>query len=131
MGAMERQVPQVKRKNSTNWICPDARLTVVGSVAWRSGPREVATGSAVGAGTWVDSVINNGWVGAGSRVGSGAGRVAVGWATTGAGLAGVAAGAHDAAKTATRIRVGRRRGFILIRGFWGENPYEWHGFSSL
>jgi hypothetical protein len=47
MGAIERQVPQVKRKNSTNCKPPEARLTVVGSVAWRSGPREVATGRAV------------------------------------------------------------------------------------
>jgi len=48
MGAMERQVPQVKRKNSTKWSSPEARLTVLGSVASRFGPREVAMGSAVG-----------------------------------------------------------------------------------
>jgi hypothetical protein len=56
MGAMERQVPQVKRKNSTKCSPPEARLTVEGSVASRSGPREVATGRAVGAsttGAWV------------------------------------------------------------------------------
>src|ERR1700752_2153894 len=41
---MARQVLQVKRKNSTNWICSEARLTVAGSVASRLGPREVATG---------------------------------------------------------------------------------------
>jgi hypothetical protein len=49
MGAIERQVTQVKRKNSTSCRPPDARLTVVGSVASRFGPREVARGYAVGA----------------------------------------------------------------------------------
>jgi len=44
MGAMVRQVLQVKRKNSTKCNCPEARLTVVGSVASRFGPRDVATG---------------------------------------------------------------------------------------
>src|SRR5215216_760582 len=46
MGAMARQVLQVKRKNSTSCKPPDERLTVVGSVASRLGPREVATGCA-------------------------------------------------------------------------------------
>ena len=46
MDAIERQVPQVKRKNSTKCSLPVARFIVVGSVAWRSGPREVATGGA-------------------------------------------------------------------------------------
>jgi hypothetical protein len=46
---MLRHVLQVKRMNSTNCNPPDARLTVVGSVAWSSGPREVATGTAVAA----------------------------------------------------------------------------------
>jgi hypothetical protein len=44
MGAIERQVAQVKRKNSTSCKPPEARLTVVGSVASRFGPRDVATG---------------------------------------------------------------------------------------
>jgi len=44
MGAIARQVLQVKRKNSTNCNPPEARETVVGSVASRSGPREVAMG---------------------------------------------------------------------------------------
>jgi hypothetical protein len=47
MGAIARQVVQVKRKNSTNCTPSDARLTVVGSVASRFGPREVAMGSGV------------------------------------------------------------------------------------
>src|SRR5215213_2470097 len=44
MGAMARHVLQVKRKNSTSCKPPEARLTVVGSVASKFGPREVATG---------------------------------------------------------------------------------------
>jgi hypothetical protein len=48
---MERQVAQVNRKNSTNCRPPEARLTVVGSVAWSSGPREVAIGGGVGVGS--------------------------------------------------------------------------------
>ena len=75
MGAMARQVLQVKRKNSTNWTCPEARLTAKGSVAWSSGPREVATAGAVAAGASV---------GAASAVGEGTstGSVALGWAAT-------------------------------------------------
>jgi hypothetical protein len=119
---MERQVPQVKRKNSTNWSCPDARFTVVGSVAWRSGPREVATGSGVGA---CASVGEAGTVSvAGSVAG---GRVAANSRTavaTGAGVAVALAGAHAARKTASKIRLGKKRVFISIRKLISGNPYE-------
>jgi hypothetical protein len=55
MGAIARQVLQVKRKNSINCNWPAAKVTVVGSVASRVGPREVgkilnsAVGDATGA----------------------------------------------------------------------------------
>lgn len=107
MGAMARQVLQVKRMNSTNCNPPEARLTVVGSVACRSGPREVATGSAVAS-------TAAGWV-AGSSVAAEAvsveGRVAAA-----GGLAGVPAGAQAARKTASRIRLvlrSPRRGSVV------------------
>jgi hypothetical protein len=44
MGAKARHVLQVKRKNSTNWSSPEAKVTVDGSVATRLGPRGVTTG---------------------------------------------------------------------------------------
>jgi hypothetical protein len=122
MGAIARQVLQVKRKNSTNWSPPEARLTVAGSVAWRSGPREVATGSAVGAEASVGA-STAGWV-AGSRVA--AASVALGsiggWVAAGVGFAELVAGAQEASKTASKIRlvlsvvegVGKRRVFIII-----------------
>jgi len=59
MGAIERQVPQVKRKNSTSCRLPEARITVEGSVASKSGPREVGAGggtSSVGADSFVDTI---------------------------------------------------------------------------
>jgi hypothetical protein len=49
MGAILRQVVQVNRKNSISCSSPESRLTLLGSVASRSGPREVAI--ALGAGT--------------------------------------------------------------------------------
>ena len=99
MGAIRRQVLQVKRKNSTNCSPPDARLTVVGSVAWRSGPREVTMGRAVA------TSLGAAWV-AGSSVD--AGRVAVRRASVGSSVTaarGVTvkdSGAH--ATNSTRIR---------------------------
>ena len=103
MGAMARQVLQVKRKNSTNCNSPEARLTELGSVAWRSGPREVATGRGVGA---RDSM------GAASTIGDSATGVALGATTAGGGTAGSeddsevsAAGAHEANRTASRLRL--------------------------
>jgi hypothetical protein len=94
MGAIARQVLQVKRKNSTNCNPPDARLTVAGSVAWSSGPREVATGKAVAASEAV------GVTDSGIEVGTAAvaGRVAAA-----GGSAGDSAGAHAARTTARRL----------------------------
>jgi len=115
MGAIARQVLQVKRKNSTKCKLPDARLTVLGSVASRSGPREVATGSVVGA---------RASVGATSTAGDSATGVALG-ATTAGGAAtccpgGVSefatAGAHEANRITNRLRVGTRR-------FFTSNPF--------
>lgn len=110
MGAMERHVPQVKRKNSTNCSPPDARLTVAGSVACRSGPREVATGRAEG---W----LTEGWVAAS---GAGAAGVAVDKATLGGsvraaeGGVSLAAGAQAARKTTDTKRMGKMRVFIIF-----------------
>jgi hypothetical protein len=116
MGAIARQVLQVKRKNSTNCNPPEARLTVVGSVACRSGPREVATGRAVASAGWV----------AGSVVGAAEVEVA---ATTGGsvavagGLVEAAPGAHAANITADRIRFGRMNKEILTQSpLQGKNP---------
>jgi len=118
MGAIARQVPQVKRKNSTNCSCPDARLTVRGSVAWRSGPREVATGSGVGStasvGAGTTSVAGNP-----DSVGdSGSGVVLGSTATGGAGWGGdsvvTATGAQEAKNRANRLRVGMRRPVIKV-----------------
>jgi len=57
MGAIARQVAQVKRKNSTSCRPPEARLTVEGSVAWSSGPRDVAIGSGVRAAESVEAGV--------------------------------------------------------------------------
>src|SRR6185503_4339754 len=126
MGAIARQVLQVKRKNSTNWLSPEAKLTVLGSVASRFGPREVATGSAVGA---------RASVGAGARVGAATSTkgVALGAMTNagaadGTGASVTAAGAHAANRRTSRLRLarsGRRFFFILSFGeFIADNPYE-------
>src|SRR5215208_8310094 len=101
MGAMARQVLQVKRKNSTNCNPPEARLTVVASVASRSGPREVAIGRAVAS-------PEAGWVAA-SNVGA---TVAVAMESLGGCVAAgtsvaVRAGAHAASKTTSRLRLAR------------------------
>jgi hypothetical protein len=51
MGAKLRQVLQVNRKNSTSCSSPESSLTVVGSVASRFCPREVAATAIVGTAT--------------------------------------------------------------------------------
>jgi hypothetical protein len=91
---MARQVLQVKRKNSTNCNPPDARLTVVGSVAWSSGPREVAMGRGVA--SWLVA----GWT-AESSVG--AARVGGSVATAGRFVA-VDGDAHAASRTIHKER---------------------------
>src|SRR5690349_11044177 len=102
MGAIARQVLQVKRKNSTKCSPPDARLTVVGSVAWSSGPREVAAGGTV-ASEGAD------WVAA-SSVGSG--RAIVGCDAMGGGDA----GADGSVEAAPGEQADRRRTIKLILG---------------
>src|SRR6266508_1712529 len=104
MGAMARQVVQVKRKNSTNCTPPEARLTVVGSVASRFGPREVATACTVGAGVAVKSTI-------GVTVNST--MMGVAEATSGD-LVEVSAGAQAANKVATRLTLRNRRFFLIL-----------------
>jgi hypothetical protein len=127
MGAIARQVLQVKRKNSTNWTCPEARLTVVGSVASSSEPREVAMGNGVAATALVGSSVAS--LRAGSVVGSrveaarvvlGSSIVVTGVAAAG-GLVAVDAGAQAPSKRAIRIRLvqniveglARRRVFMI------------------
>jgi hypothetical protein len=103
MGAIERQVAQVKRKNSTSCSPPEARLTVVGSVAWSSGPREVAIGKGEGAEASVgDNMAGVAELSAERGVELGA--IAV-WL----GETGVLVVAQAARKTAARARLGKRR----------------------
>jgi len=63
MGAIERQVLQVKRKNSINCKLPEASTTADGLVASRSGPREVGMGAGVG-----DDSVGGGSVRTGSSI---------------------------------------------------------------
>src|SRR3990172_422154 len=104
MDAIERQVPQVKRKNSTSWSPPEARLTVVGSVASRSGPREVATACTVGVGEAGRAVA----AAEGMTVGASVGGTDVSVDTTGVsatlGAVETTGAQADADKTVTRIR---------------------------
>jgi hypothetical protein len=104
MGAIERQVTQVKRKNSTSCSPPEARLIVVGSVACSPGPREVATGN--GEGTSAGDPI----VACAERLGVGVPAWKVG---PGSPAGCEAAGAHAASKTAIQRRVGRKRVFVI------------------
>jgi len=126
MGAIARQVLQVKRKNSTNWIFPDAKLTALGSVASRFGPREVATGSAVGARASVGAAVRAGV--ATSTKGVALGAMTTTGATDGVGASVTVAGEQAANRTASRLRLarsGRRFFFILsFREFISDNPYE-------
>jgi len=129
MGAMARQVLQVKRKNSTSCSWPEARFTVVGSVACRSGPREVVI-------TWISTgavAAKTGFVACGPAEVS----VAVALRVASAGVSAcsdetlVAAGAQeDAAKTAIRLRVQKmKRG---RRGLLGKKSvYVTHRFIHL
>src|SRR5260221_1671054 len=126
MGAICLQVVHQNSKNSTNCKLPDAIETVLGSVASRCGPREVAMGSAVG------TSATGAWVAA-SKVGTTTTGVALGAMPTtgGADCAGdsvTGAGAHAANSTASRQRVARseRRGFINISflEIITRNPYE-------
>jgi len=106
MGAIARQVAQVNLKNSTNCSPPAARLTVVGSVAWSSGPREVASGKGEGTADSVETAVIEWEV---VRVGKDVGLLAAGWP----GETGEAAGAQAARNRATKIRLGKRRIFVI------------------
>ena len=108
MGAMARQVAQVKRKNSTSCNPPEASATVDGSVASSSGPREVATGCA--SADSVGASVASGWVGRLDGV-----ALSVGVAATGAGVGEAAAGAQaEASKTANRLRVRKMREVVIL-----------------
>jgi len=118
MGAIERQVLQVKRKNSTSCNPPDANETEDGSVASRPGPRDVATGNAAAS---VGASVASGWT-----VRLGTTTSAVGWltgvadASTGAVGEEEAAGAQaEASKIASKPTVKRER-----RGFFIGSPLE-------
>jgi hypothetical protein len=111
MGAICWQVVHQNSKNSTNCSPPDAMLTVVGSVASRFGPREVATRRGVGrrleVGITAVAVVS------GVDVGGCAVSVAYPSGTCVAGTVGVA-GAHPAVSTASRIRTGKSGEFICF-----------------
>ena len=120
MDAIERQVLQVKRKNSTKCSWPDARFTVVGSVAWRSGPREVATGSASTGAVTVNSA--EGCAPASKEGEATPTKSGAPWSTDS-----VAGGAQAIArKTEMRIDIRMRWVFMVIsvREVITENPYE-------
>jgi len=109
MGAIARQVLQVKRKNSTRCGCPEARLTVVGSVASRSGPREVATACTSTLTTVAGTEVMD------------SGVTVAGMDSTAGGAAGtlvVAEAQADANSTATRLTVQKKKrgliGFLLF-----------------
>jgi hypothetical protein len=104
MGAIAWQVVQVKRKNSTNCTPPEAKLTVVGSMASRFGPREVAMGSGVAARCWVGAAVA---CTEASDVDTEDGKVSLGITVTGC------AGAQAANKTASRHRPEKRRLFLI------------------
>src|SRR5512138_2177053 len=109
MGAMARQVPQVKRKNSTSCSPPESSLTVDGSVACSSGPREVAIGMAVAARASVGPAVS--W--AGIYVAGGA----VGLGSTTSGWAGATVdvpAAHAARKTVSRTRLSAERSRNIV-----------------
>jgi hypothetical protein len=108
MGAMARQVLHVKRKNSTNCNSPEARLTVAGSVAYRSGPREVATGTDAVGDASVETMPSVGASSAGIAVSVGRATLAGSVATAG-GLA-VSAGAQAATRRANRLSLKRVEG---------------------
>jgi hypothetical protein len=112
MGAIPWQVVHQNSKNSTNCRPPDAMLTVLGSVASRLGPREVAIGSCVAARASVGAAVA--WIEV-SDVDAAAGRVSLGITMVGcAGMAVEVAGAQAAKKTASRPRRVKRRLFLIL-----------------
>jgi hypothetical protein len=104
MGAIKRQVAQVKRKNSTSCNPPEAKLTVVGSVASRFGPREVAIGRGEAVRAAEGAIVAIPVAGMGDKLAS----IAV-WL----GAAAVAAGAQADTKVAITIRPVRKRIFVI------------------
>src|SRR5215207_8685596 len=110
MGAIARQVLQVKRKNSTNCSPPEARLTVSGSVAWSSGPREVAIGKAS---TGEVAVRAAEGVEFSTIVGLGVTGMAPGAVAAGESVEMPSRGAQAARKRAIRHRIGTTR-FLII-----------------
>lgn len=122
MGAICWQVVHQNSKNSTNCSPPEAILTVVGSVASRLGPREVAMGSVVGASVSAgkaETVSVGSWVGADAVVVTSIPAVAKGSGGTVA-----FPEAHEARKTVSRLRRRQVRSFISIRVLISKNPYE-------
>src|SRR5262245_30816520 len=113
MGAICWQGTHQNSKNSTNCKPPDAMLTVVGSVASRFGPREVATGNGLSVGTTIA-------VGTAEAVSvkatTGRNGVALGRSAAGGSLAGtvVAAGVQEAKSTPIRLKLERMRSFIFL-----------------
>jgi hypothetical protein len=103
---MERQVLQVKRKNSTNCNCPDARVTLEGSVASRSGPRDVATitgaGKSVATTRFPVTTTSGAWVG--ERLGT---WVLTGDGTTDVGTDAGVAGAQATSRTNIKVNTGK------------------------
>lgn len=109
MGAIPWQVVHQNSKNSTNCGPPDAILTVVGSVASRFGPREVAMGSCVAGRFSVGAAV------VGTEVSDAeAGKVSLGMPVTGCvGIAVEVAGAQAARKMANRLRLIKKRLFLI------------------
>ena len=109
MGAIARQVLQVKRKNSTKCNPPEARLTVVGSVAWSSGPREVASGRAVASSTTEGSVAVS--CSGGARVA--VDKEATGGSVAAAGVVAADCGVQAVARAKIRVRLSKRWLFFI------------------
>jgi hypothetical protein len=108
---MARQVAQVKRKNSTNCNPPEARLTVVGSVASRFGPREVARGTAVAASLGTACAPESSVEAARVTVG----RISAGSPVPEAGgVVGEDPGEHPANRAMLRMRLRKNRFFIIF-----------------
>jgi hypothetical protein len=111
MGAMCWQIVHQNSKNSTSCSPPEAILTVVGSVASKWDPREVATGNGVGASvsTGVTVACTEGFI-----VAVGGGRVRLGSTSTGCAGGGVElAGVQVTNNTASRMRLEKKRNLIF------------------
>ena len=121
MGAIARQVDQVKRKNSTNCNSPDARLTVVGSVASRSGPREVATAGGIWLGVSVGKASGCVTAGEGDPVGT---EVEVATSTALVGVADRAQAVNKITASRLRVRVAKRKGLVIS---WVIIKWSGHG----